>query len=95
MEAALTRQRQGELFFSTIVEGPYDWKVRPVAEIAYDCVIGQRETSSVLIGAIWQIREDTALDFGIREGRTNNIGFTEIRVGVTYSLPLWRPARDR
>lgn len=90
-ELALTRQNRGEGFLSTIVEGPYDWKVRPIAEIAYDREVGRRETSSALVGAIWQIRDNIALDFGVREGRTNNRGITEFRAGLTYALTLWRP----
>jgi hypothetical protein len=93
-EAALTRQRHGEIFLSTIVEGPYDWIVRPVVEIAYDRETGVQETSSVLIGAIWQFRDDLAFDFAVREGRRNSQGLTEVRAGVTYSFRLWRPGRD-
>jgi hypothetical protein len=93
-EAAVTRQRHGEIFLSAIVEGPYDWKIRPVAEIAYDREVGRRETSSILVGAIWQLRDDIALDFGVREGRTNDRDLTQIRAGVTYTLPLWRPGRN-
>ena len=81
-------------FLSTIVEGPYEWKVRPVAELAYDREAGRRETSSALVGAIWQIRDNIALDFGVREGRTNNLGVTEIRAGLTYALPLWRAGHE-
>jgi hypothetical protein len=93
-EAALTRQRHGEIFLSTIVEGAYDWVVRPAVEVTFDREAGIRETSSVLVGAIWQLRDDLALDFGVREGRTNNRGLTELRAGVTYALPMWRPRRD-
>ena len=93
-EAALTRQRHGEIFLSTIVEGPYDWVVCPIAEIAYDRETGIRETPSVLVGAVWQICDNLALDIGVRVGRTNDRGLTEIRAGVTYALPLWRPGHD-
>jgi hypothetical protein len=93
-EAALTRQRHGEIFLSTIVEGPYEWVVRPVTEIAYDRETGVQETSSVLVGAIWQVRDDLAFDVAVRQGRRNSQGLTEIRAGVTYSFRLWRPGRD-
>jgi hypothetical protein len=93
-EAALSRRRHGEIFLSAIVEGPYAWSVRPVAEIAYDREAGIRETSSILVGAIWQLRENIALDFGVREGRTNDRGLTEIRAGVAYTLTLWRPGQN-
>jgi hypothetical protein len=93
-EVALTRQRHGEIFLSTIVEGPYEWVVRPVAEIAYDRETSVQETSSVLVGAIWQFRDDLAFDFAVRQGRRNNQSLTEVRAGVTYSFRLWRPRRD-
>jgi len=89
-ELALTRQSHGEVFLSAIVEGPYEWKVRPVVELAYDREAGRRETSSALVGAIWQIRDNIALDLAIREGRTNRLDVMEIRAGLTYALPLWR-----
>jgi hypothetical protein len=69
---------------------PTTRKVRPVAELAYDRETGRQETSSVLVGAIWQIRDNIAIDFGIREGRTNSLVVTEIRAGLTYALTLWR-----
>jgi hypothetical protein len=93
-ESALTRQGNGEMFLGTIIEGPHDWTVRPVAEIEYDRVAGRSETFSVLAGAIWQVADNIALDFGVREGRMNNRGITEIRVGITYSLRLWRHDND-
>jgi hypothetical protein len=70
---------RGKVFLSTIVEGPYEWKVRSTAEIAYDREAGRRETSSALIGVIWQIRDNIALDSGIREGRTNILDLTSRR----------------
>jgi len=45
-------------------------------------VEAQEKKSSALIGAIWQIYDDIALDFGIREGRTNNLFLTEIQAGL-------------
>jgi hypothetical protein len=93
-ELAVTRQSRGEIFLSTIVEGPYEWKVRPVAELAYDREAGRRKTSSALVGAIWQIGDNIALDFGVRQGRTNNLGITEIHAGLTYALPLWQAGRE-
>src|SRR5205823_1223833 len=34
--AALTREQHGDLFIGTIFEGPYNWVVRPVAEVVYE-----------------------------------------------------------
>ena len=50
--AAVTRQQHAELFVCTILEGPHDWPIRPVAEIAYERDFGRLETKSAQIGAI-------------------------------------------
>jgi hypothetical protein len=76
------------------LEVRFVWVVCPVNEIAYDRETGVQETSSVLVGAIWQVRDDLAFDFAVRQGRRNSQGLTEIRAGVTYSFRLWRPGRD-
>ena len=34
--AALNRDQKGEVFLGTIIEGPLDWAVRPVAELVYE-----------------------------------------------------------
>jgi hypothetical protein len=86
--AAVTRQQHADLFLSTILEGPHDWAVRPVAEIAYEMDFGRVETKSALVGAIWQIREDLAVDVGLRGGRVNDRILAEIRAGVTFSFAV-------
>jgi hypothetical protein len=57
VQAALTRDQHADLFVGTIVEGPSAWKLRPVAEIFYERELGQSETVSGLVGAIWQARQ--------------------------------------
>ena len=69
---AITRQQHADLFLSAIVEGPHDWPVRPVAEVAYERDFGRVETKTALVGAIWQVRVDLAVDIGLRGGRINN-----------------------
>src|SRR5438094_3926 len=83
--AAVTREQHADLFLSTILEGPHDWPVRPVAEIAYERDFGRVETKSALVGAIWQVRDDLAVDIGLRGGRINNRPLAEIRAGLTFS----------
>jgi len=88
-ETALTRQQHGDVFLSTIAEGPVNWTVRPVAEVLYEREFGAFDTVSGLLGAIWQVREDIAVDVGVREGRLNDRSLTELRLGVTFGFPLW------
>ena len=66
METNLTPDQHGELFFDAIIEGPNQWKVRPVFEIYSDSVVNQSQTFSALVGAIWQARDNLAFDVGLR-----------------------------
>ncbi len=92
-QVALTRDHHADYFGSTIVEGPFEWPVRPVAEIFYDRDMGTAETTvSGLIGAIWQINDRFSADIGLRDARTNDRPVQEIRLGFTSGFPIWHPA---
>jgi hypothetical protein len=84
--AALTREHHAELFLGTIIEGPYDWKVRPVAEVVYEREFNTKETFAVLGGAIWRVRDNLSLDIGLREAGVNRHPETEIRAGLTFAI---------
>jgi hypothetical protein len=86
--AELTRQQTGDVFIGTILEGPHTWKIRPVAEIFYEREFGQAQTVSGLIGAIWQVRDNLAVDVGVRHAVTNGRAVDEIRAGVTFGFSL-------
>src|SRR5438105_7537109 len=86
--AALTREQHADLFIGVIAEGPRDWPVRPVAEVFYDRDFGEARTRSALIGAIWQVKDDVAVDFGLRGARVNDHTVAEIRAGVTFALSV-------
>ena len=85
--ASLTRQQHADLFMGVIIEGPQDWPVRPVAEIFYERDFGEARTRSALIGAIWQVKDDVAVDFGVRGARVNDRTAGEIRAGLTFAFP--------
>jgi hypothetical protein len=84
--AELTREQRGDVFVGTIVEGPNDWTVRPVAEIRYEREFGLQEIFSGLIGVIWKVKDDLAFDFGMREAWVNSHPQTEIRGGLTFAF---------
>ncbi len=88
-QMTLTRDHHADLFLSTIIEGPSQWKVRPVAEIFYEEEFGQSRAVSGLIGAIWQVRDDLAFDVGFRHAQRNGQPVNEIRAGLTFGFPLW------
>ena len=86
VEANLTRDHQAEAFVGVILEGPRDWTVRPVFETFYDKVWNETESRSVLIGAIWQVEKDLALDAAYRYGTVNGHAVNEIRAGLTFAF---------
>jgi hypothetical protein len=86
-QIALTRERQhADYFFDTIIEGPHDWAVRPVAELFYERDVGLFRARSALIGAIWQVQDNIAVDFGLRGARVNDHSAGELRAGVTFAF---------
>jgi hypothetical protein len=86
VETNLTRDHQAEAFLDVILEGPISWKVRPVLETYYDKVWTESESRSILIGAIWQVSHDLALDAAYRYGLVNGQPVNEIRAGLTFSF---------
>jgi hypothetical protein len=90
-QIALTREQHADYFLDTIIEGPHDWVVRPVSEVFYERDVGQFRTRSVLIGAIWQVQDNIAVDFALRGARVNDHAAGdhttgEIRAGVTFAF---------
>ena len=72
-----------------IAEGPADWTVRPVGEVyveAEHTVSGV--TSSLLGGVIWRISPRVSTDAALRIGTVSGTGLVELRVGLTWDLPL-------
>ena len=82
----LTRDQHADYFLDTIIEGPHDWVVRPVSEIFYERDLGQFRTRSALIGAIWQVQDNIAVDVGLRGAHVNDHTAGQIRAGVTFAF---------
>ena len=86
VETNLTRDHQAEVFLDVILEGPSTWTVRPVFETFYDKVWTQGESRSVLLGAIWQVNHDLALDAAYRYAIMDGHPVNEIRAGITFAF---------
>src|SRR5437764_11325627 len=84
-QIALTHEQHAD-YFLDIIEGPHDWVVRPVSEIFYERDVGLFRTRSALIGAIWQVQDNIAVDFGLRGAHVNDHSAGEIRAGVTFAF---------
>jgi len=85
---AITRQQTADAFVGVIVEGPRDWPLRPVAEVFYERDFGGVTTTSALVGAIWQVRDNIAFDVGLRGAQVNDQPLREVRFGVTFGFPV-------
>jgi len=84
--AELTRDRRLGTFTGLIVEGPDDWPVRPVAEVNYQRTFRTEEETSVLLGAIWKMKDHLALDLGFRHAWINSRPDEQVRAGITFTL---------
>src|SRR5438067_12978727 len=63
---AWTREHEPDLFLGAILEGPYSWAVRPVAEVFGEQASGSPRVTSGLVGAIWRFRDGLSFDVGVR-----------------------------
>ncbi len=88
VQTSLTRDHHGDVFVGSIIEGPSQWKVRPVAEIFYEKEFGLEETISGLVGLIWQVSDKLAFNVAFRHALTNGHGVNEFRAGLTFAVPL-------
>lgn len=83
---ALTPEQHADYFLDAIIEGPRGWVVRPVSEFFYDRNVGLFRTRSALVGAIWQVQDNIAVDLAVRGARVNDHTAGEIRAGVTFAF---------
>jgi len=84
--AELTRDQKLGTFLGLIVEGPEDWPVRPVAEVNYQREFSTFEEASLLLGAIWKVRDHLAFDLGFRHAWVNHRPDEQVRAGVTFEI---------
>ncbi|HWI36981.1 MAG TPA: hypothetical protein VNU64_11075 [Burkholderiales bacterium] len=83
-----TREHEPGVFLGTIVEGPFAWPVRPVAEIFTQRISETARTDSLLVGAIWRAREGLSFDVGVRSARVGDEAVHEVRLGLTFAFPI-------
>lgn len=92
LNAALARNREHEpqSFAGAVLEGPEAWRVRPVAELFTEKASGSARVRSMLAGAIWRVHERLSFDFGLRAAHAGSQSVRELRLGLTWSVPLAR-----
>jgi hypothetical protein len=80
-------------FEGVILEAPSLARVRPVGELFVEHeFVASVTTWSALAGAIWRAGEGLDLDMGLREARVGGERATEVRIGLTWAVSVWRPA---
>lgn len=92
LNAALARTREHEPdgFLGAIVEGSWGWAVRPVAEAFTERPRGGPRADSLLVGAIWRVREGLSFDAGVRSARVGDEAVRELRLGLTWAFSYKR-----
>lgn len=81
-----TREHEPGLFLGAILESPYSWPVRPVAEVYTDQARGSARVNSGLVGAIWRARDGLSFDVGLRYAKAGDDQIHELRLGLTWAF---------
>jgi hypothetical protein len=89
-----TRERTADLWSGVIIEGPHEWTVRPVSELYYERNFTVDQTESILVGAIWTVKESFVLDLAVRGARVGAENAGEVRLGFTWAIPMWETAQN-
>jgi hypothetical protein len=85
---AINREHEPDVFLGAILEGPYSWPVRPVAEVFGEQASGSPRLLSRLVGAIWRARDNLSFDVGVRAAHAGSESIRELRLGLTWSVEL-------
>ena len=83
---ARTREHEPDVFLGTILEGPAAWAVRPVAELFAERPRDGPRANSLLVGAIWRVRDGLSFDAGVRSARVGDEAIHELRLGLTWAF---------
>lgn len=86
--ASLTRQHHFDLLGGLIVEGVYEWPVRPALELFVEREFGTAWTTSGLVGAIWRVDETLLFDVGFRVARAGDADIREACASLTWAFDL-------
>jgi hypothetical protein len=86
--AFLGRTHHPGTFAGLVLEGPFDWSVRPVAEGFFEREFEVETIATGLVGFIWRAKDNLSFDSAIRLGRAADMTLVEIRAGLTWGFEL-------
>lgn len=84
--AFFDREQNWGRVLGLIIEGPYEWAVRPGAELLIERNNSGAWSDGLLIGAIWRVQDNLALDVAVRAARTDTGPLHEWRAGFTWAF---------
>jgi hypothetical protein len=86
---AYDRDRDVVGWVSTILEGPVEWRVRPVAELLAGRENGDTsDLASALVGVLWHVSDHIVIDAAGRAIRTQGLTEGELRAGFTWVFDI-------
>jgi hypothetical protein len=86
--AFLGRAHHPGTFAGVILEGPFEWPVRPVIEGFFEREFDVETIETGLAGFIWRARENLSFDGAVRAGRASDVKLVELRAGLTWGFEL-------
>ena len=85
---AFDRDHKWNKVVGGIIEGPYEWPVRPAFEIFTEHDGGKTQTNSALLALIWRKQDNLSFDVGVRAARSQGEDVYEVRAGLTWSFAI-------
>jgi hypothetical protein len=82
----LGRTHHPGVFAGLILEGPFEWRVRPVAEGFFEREFDVTTVGSGLVGFVWKANDRISLDGAVRVGRAFDERLLEVRAGLTWGF---------
>jgi|SRR5579859_12379 len=84
----LGRTHHPGTFAGLILEGPFEWRVRPVVEGFFEREVDVETIGTGLAGFIWKARDNLSFDAAVRAGRAADLTLVEVRAGFTWGFEL-------
>jgi hypothetical protein len=82
----MDREHNWARLVGLIVEGPFEWTVRPAVELLAERTNNGARANSALVGVIWRKEQRLSFDFGIRVARVDDQDVYEVRAGLTWGF---------
>lgn len=82
------RSHQPGRFYSVILDGPEDWRVRPVLELTHEHSGDEPRAHGALVGLVWKAGEELSIDAAVRHVRSDGASLDELRFGLTWGFKM-------